>query len=98
MDDLVDGLVRLMHSPDDFTGPVNLDNPGEFTILELAQKNIAMTGSKSQVVHRPLPSDDPTQRQPDISLAKRALDWTPRVALEEGLQSTIEYFRRMGNA
>ena len=93
VDDLVDGLVRLMDSADDFTGPVNLGNPGEFTILELAKKIIAMTGSKSQLVYHPLPADDPTQRKPDIALAKRILDWTPRVALEDGLQKAIAYFR-----
>src|SRR5450759_4194594 len=93
VDDLVDGLVRLMNSPDDFTGPVNLGNPGEFTILQLAQKIIAMTGSKSQLVYRPLPSDDPTQRQPNIELAKRILDWAPRVALDDGLTHAIAYFR-----
>ena len=93
VDDLVDGLVRLMNSPDDFTGPVNLGNPGEFTILELATKIIAMTGSKSQVVHRLLPSDDPIQRQPNIELAKRILDWAPRVALDDGLTHAIAYFR-----
>ena len=74
VDDLVDGLMRLMNSPDDFTGPVNLGNPGEFTILELAQKVIALTGSKSAIAFKPLPADDPTQRQPDIALAKRILD------------------------
>jgi UDP-glucuronate decarboxylase len=89
----VDGLVRLMNSPDDFTGPVNLGNPGEFTILELAKKVIALTGSKSAIAFKPLPSDDPTQRQPDIALAKRILDWTPRVALDDGLTQAIAYFR-----
>ncbi|MCX7140584.1 MAG: SDR family oxidoreductase [Proteobacteria bacterium] len=98
VDDLVDGLVRLMDSADDFTGPVNLGNPGEFTILELAQKIIAMTGSKSQLVYRPLPADDPTQRKPDIELAKRVLDWTPGVALEDGLKKAIAYFRDSNGA
>ena len=93
MDDLVDGLVRLMDSPDDFTGPVNLGNPGEFTILELAQKIVDLTGSRSQIEFRPLPSDDPTQRKPDICLAKRILDWAPRVALDDGLARAIAYFR-----
>ena len=93
VDDLVDGLVRLMHSADDFTGPVNLGNPGEFSILELAQKVIALTGSKSTLAFKPLPSDDPTQRQPDIDLARRVLDWTPRVALDDGLTRAIAYFR-----
>src|SRR6187455_1546845 len=79
VDDLVDGLIRLMGSPDDFTGPVNLGNPDEFTIGALAQKVIALTGAKSAVVSRPLPSDDPVQRQPDISLARKALDWSPKL-------------------
>jgi UDP-glucuronate decarboxylase len=93
VDDLVDGLVRLMNSPDDFTGPVNLGNPGEFTILELARKIVAMTGSNAQIEFKPLPADDPTQRQPDIALAKRILDWAPRVALDDGLTQAIAYFR-----
>jgi UDP-glucuronate decarboxylase len=93
VDDLVDGLVRLMNSPDDFTGPVNLGNPGEFTILELARMIIAMTGSNSRIEFKPLPTDDPTQRKPDIDLAKRVLDWTPRVALDDGLTRAIAYFR-----
>ncbi len=84
VDDLVDGLVRLMNSPDDFTGPVNLGNPGEFTIKELAQKIIAITGSKSQLVFQPLPSDDPTQRKPVIDLARRVLDWTPALRWKTG--------------
>jgi UDP-glucuronate decarboxylase len=87
-------LVRAwLSSPDDFNGPVNLGNPGELTILELAQKIIAMTNSKSQVVYRPLPADDPTQRKADVALAKRALDWTPRVALDDGLTHAIAYLR-----
>ncbi len=93
VDDLVDGLVRLMNSPDDFTGPVNLGNPGEFTILELAQKVITLTGSISPIVFNPLPADDPTQRQPNIALARRMLDWAPCVALDEGLPRIIAYFR-----
>jgi UDP-glucuronate decarboxylase len=93
VDDLVDGLVRLMDSADEFTGPVNLGNPGEFTILELAQKIIALTRSKSQIEFGPLPSDDPTQRKPDIGLAKRMLDWAPRIVLDDGLPRTIAYFR-----
>jgi len=96
VDDLVDGLVRLMDSADESTGPVNLGNPGEFTILELAQKIIALTGSKSQIEFRPLPSDDPTQRKPDIGLATRMLDWTPRISLDEGLPRAIAYFRASG--
>ena len=96
VDDLVDGLVRLMeNTPDDFTGPVNLGNPREFTILELAQKVIALLGSGSKIIHKPLPQDDPMQRRPDISLAKNALGWEPRMRLEEGLLPTVDYFRRV---
>ena len=98
VDDLVEGLVRLMNSPDDFTGPVNLGNTGEFTILELAQKIIEMTGSTSRLVRQPLPADDPMQRKPDIGIAKRVLDWTPRVPLADGLARTIAYFRNSGGA
>ena len=94
VDDLVDGLVRLMDSPDDFTGPVNMGNPDEFTILELAQKVIALTGAKSRLENKPLPSDDPRQRQPDIALAKEKLGWAPKIALAEGLPKTIDYFRK----
>lgn len=97
VDDMVEGFIRLMNTPDDFTGPVNLGNPGEFTILELAEKVIKMTGSKSKIVHKPLPSDDPRQRQPDITLAKSALKWSPKVSLDEGLGATIEYFRHLVN-
>ncbi len=93
VDDLVDGLIRLMDSPDSVTGPVNLGNPSEFTILELAEKLIAATGSKSRVVHKPLPPDDPTQRQPDISLARKTLKWKPVTHLDKGLEKTVEYFR-----
>ena len=92
VDDMVDGFVRLMNSADDFTGPVNLGNPGEFSILELAEKVIEMTGSKSQIVQKPLPHDDPKQRQPDISLANRELGWQPGTVLEQGLKPTIAYF------
>lgn len=92
VDDLVDGLVRMMNTSDKITGPVNLGNPGEFTILELAEKVIRLTGSKSKIVFQPLPSDDPMQRQPDISKAKNLLAWEPGVQLDEGLQRTIEYF------
>jgi len=92
VDDLVEGLARLMDSPDDFTGPVNLGNPVEFSILRLAENVIKMTGSASKVVFKPLPSDDPTQRQPDITLAKEKLGWLPGIKLEEGLKKTIEYF------
>ena len=91
-DDLIEGFVRLMNSPKEVTGPVNLGNPGEFTMLELAQLVIELTGSKSKLVHMPLPQDDPKQRRPDIGLAKRELGWQPKVALREGLTHTIGYF------
>lgn len=90
--DLVEGLYRLMNA-EDFTGPVNLGNPGEFTILELAEKIIKLTGSKSKIIFKPLPTDDPKQRKPDIGLAKEKLGWEPKVFLDEGLPKTIEYFR-----
>lgn len=93
VDDLVDGMVRMMNSREGFTGPVNLGNPGEFTMLELAEKVIRLTGSKSKIVHRPLPQDDPTQRKPVIDLAKKELDWEPKISLDEGLVKTIAYFR-----
>jgi UDP-glucuronate decarboxylase len=95
VDDLVDALMRMMATADDVTGPVNVGNPGEFTMMELAQKVIELTGSKSQIVKKPLPSDDPKQRQPDITLAKKALGWEPTTPLAEGLKKTIEYFRAM---
>ena len=95
VDNLVDGLVRLMDSPAGFTGPVNLGNPNEFTIRQLAEKVIAMTGSKSAIVEKPLPSDDPTQRQPDISLARSKLGWEPDIQLEQGLVQTISYFQQL---
>jgi UDP-glucuronate decarboxylase len=92
VDDLIDGLLRLMASGDDVAGPVNLGNPEEFTVLELARTVIELTGSRSRVVHLPLPQDDPRQRQPDISKAKQILDWSPRTSLREGLAKTIAYF------
>ena len=92
-DDLIDGLVRLMAAPDDVTGPINLGNPNEFTICDLAKKIIAMTGSKSDLQSAPLPSDDPLQRCPDITLAAKELGWKPKVELEEGLRKTIAYFK-----
>lgn len=92
VDDLIEGIVRFMNQTE-CVGPMNLGNPVEFTILELAQKVIELTGSKSRIVHRPLPEDDPKQRQPDISLARRVLGWEPKVPLEEGLRRTIPYFR-----
>jgi UDP-glucuronate decarboxylase len=88
--DLIDGFYRLMNS--EITGPVNLGNPGEFTMLELAEKTIQLTNSKSKIVYKPLPEDDPRQRKPEISLAKSKLDWQPTITLEEGLKKTIEYF------
>ena len=93
VDDLVDGLIRLMDSPDHVTGPINLGNPVEFTMLELAQRVVALTGSRSEIVHRPLPQDDPRQRQPDIARARELLDWEPTVPLAEGLERTVAYFR-----
>ena len=95
VDDLIEGFLRLMDSPDDVTGPVNLGNPGEFTIRELAEKVVAMTGSSSEIVSKPLPKDDPERRRPDISLAKEHLGWEPKVKLEDGLATTITYFRRL---
>ncbi len=95
VDDLIEGFLRLMAMPDDFSGPVNLGNPGEFTMLELAEKVKAITGSRSELVHKPLPVDDPKQRQPDISLAKTALQWQPKVPLDEGLKKTIQYFDQL---
>ena len=92
VDDLIEAFVLLMDSEDGFTGPVNLGNPGEFTIKELAEIIIDLTNSKSELVYKPLPSDDPMQRQPDISLAKEKLNWEPRVSLKEGLEKTIPYF------
>jgi UDP-glucuronate decarboxylase len=91
--DLIEGMIRMMNSGDDFTGPVNIGNPGEFTMLELAEKVIAMTGSKSKIVFSPLPSDDPKMRKPDIALAKAKLNWEPKVGLDEGLKETIDYFK-----
>ncbi|PKP02322.1 MAG: NAD-dependent dehydratase, partial [Bacteroidetes bacterium HGW-Bacteroidetes-9] len=93
--DLLDGMIRLMNTGDDFTGPVNVGNPNEFTILQLAEKVIRLTGSKSKIILQPLPTDDPMQRQPDISLAKSKLGWEPKVELEEGLMHTIEYFKNI---
>lgn len=92
VDDLVEGLIRLMESPDGVTGPINLGNPGEFTIRELAEHVIDLTGSKSSLTNKPLPQDDPKQRQPDITRAKTQLDWEPEIALRGGLQKTIAYF------
>lgn len=98
VDDLIDGLVRLMNSRDGFTGPVNLGNPNEFTIRQLAELVIELTGSKSRIDYHDLPSDDPKQRQPDIALARSELDWAPTVELKEGLTRTIEYFEKLLSA
>jgi UDP-glucuronate decarboxylase len=95
VDDLVDGLIRLMGTPDDVTGPVNLGNPVEFTIRELAESVIGLTGSSSKIAYRPLPEDDPKQRCPDISLAKKLLAWEPQVQLRDGLMKTVEYFDQL---
>ncbi|SFP33238.1 UDP-glucuronate decarboxylase [Ectopseudomonas composti] len=92
VDDLVEGFVRLMGTSDDVTGPINLGNPGEFTMLQLAERVLALTGSSSKLVFRPLPQDDPKQRQPDITQAKAVLDWQPTIALDNGLEKTISYF------
>lgn len=92
VDDLIEGFVRLMATEDEFIGPVNIGNPGEFTILQLAEKVIELTASRSKIVYIPLPSDDPMQRKPDISLAKEKLNWQPTICLEEGLRKTIAYF------
>ncbi|MGE4506889.1 MAG: UDP-glucuronic acid decarboxylase family protein [Desulfovibrionaceae bacterium] len=96
VDDMIEGFVRMMEaSPEGFTGPVNMGNPGEFTIRELAEKVVRMTGSRSKLDLRPLPSDDPVRRQPDISLAREALGWSPQVELEQGLEKTIAYFKEL---
>jgi len=95
VDDLIEGMIRFFESADDITGPINLGNPGEFTILELAEKILELTGSKSEIVFKPLPADDPRQRRPDISMAKRILDWEPKVNLEEGLKKTIGAFDKL---
>ncbi|MFO1131443.1 MAG: UDP-glucuronic acid decarboxylase family protein [Hyphomicrobiales bacterium] len=94
-DDLVEGFLRLMDSPRDVTGPINLGNPGEFTMIELAEQVLKLTGSRSKIIHLPLPQDDPRQRRPDITLARQKLGWEPRVPLAEGLKLTIEYFRQL---
>jgi UDP-glucuronate decarboxylase len=93
VDDLVEGMIRMMASPDQFIGPVNMGNPNEFTILELAEKVIKLTGSNSKIIYKPLPSDDPMMRQPDISIAKKELKWSPKIELDEGLIKTIEFFK-----
>ena len=95
VDDLVEALLRMMDTPAEFTGPMNIGNPGEFTMIELAEKVLSLAGSRSTLVFEPLPSDDPKQRQPDISLAKATIGWEPKVALEDGLKETIAYFRKL---
>jgi UDP-glucuronate decarboxylase len=95
VDDLIEGFIKLMHSPDDFTGPVNLGNPIEITILELAEKILRLTSSRSKIIFKPLPADDPRQRRPDISLAEGKLGWSPKVPLETGLAKTIDYFESL---
>jgi UDP-glucuronate decarboxylase len=89
---MIDGLIRLMNSPDDLTGPINLGNPEEITILELADKIIKLAASRSEIIFKPLPADDPRQRKPDITLAKEKLGWSPWTSLEEGLEKTIRYY------
>ncbi len=93
VDDLLEGFLRFMDTDDQLTGPINIGNPGEFTILELAEKIISLTGSKSKIINLPLPADDPTQRKPDITKAKKELNWYPKVDLEDGLKETIAYFK-----
>ena len=97
VDDLVDGMIRLMDSPDDVTGPINVGNPGEFTMIELAETVLKLVGSKSKLVRQPLPADDPKQRKPDITRAQSVLGWEPKVQLEDGLKETIAYFRKLLN-
>ncbi len=94
-DDLVEVIIRMMNGPDDFVGPVNIGNPDEFTIKELAEEVLRQVGGRSKLVHRPLPADDPTQRKPDITLARQRLAWEPKVKLKDGLAKTIEYFKRV---
>ena len=94
VDDLIEGMIRMMNSPDGFTGPVNLGNPGEFTIAELANIVVRKIANNSKIIHKELPKDDPTQRRPDISLAKKMLNWEPKINLETGLERTILYFKK----
>jgi UDP-glucuronate decarboxylase len=98
VDDLIEAMLRMMDTSADVTGPVNIGNPDEFTMIELAEKVLQLTGSKSRLVRQPLPQDDPKQRQPDISLAKKMIDWSPRVSLDDGLVETIAYFKRLLSA
>ena len=94
IDDLIDAIIKVMNTKDEFLGPINLGNPSEFTIEELAQKIIKLTKSKSKLIYKSLPQDDPQQRKPDISLAQKTINWNPNVALDEGLKKTITYFRK----
>ena len=95
VDDLVEGLILLMNSKEACTGPINLGNPTEFTILQLAQKVVDISGSKARIIHKPLPMDDPKQRKPDITLAQNELNWTPEIKLDDGLTRTIDYFDKL---
>ena len=95
VDDLIECMVRFMQTPDDFIGPMNMGNPGEFTIRELAEKVVELTGSSSKIVYEPLPGDDPRQRRPNIDLARKMVGWEPKVRLEEGLKKTIAYFEEL---
>jgi UDP-glucuronate decarboxylase len=95
VDDMVEGLVRMMNGPDNFIGPVNLGNPDELSILDIAKLIVSLTGSTSKIIFEPLPQDDPLQRQPDITLAREKLDWEPKLDIETGLKKTIEYFRKI---
>jgi UDP-glucuronate decarboxylase len=95
VDDLIDAMIKMMNSEKGFTGPVNIGNPGEFTMLQLAEMVLKLSNSKSKIIYQPLPSDDPKQRQPNIDLAKTKLGWQPKVNLEDGLKETITYFKRM---
>ena len=97
VDDLIEGMIRLMDSPDDVTGPINVGNPGEFTMIQLAETVLKLVGSKSKLVRQPLPADDPKQRKPDITRAQSVLGWEPKVQLEDGLKETIAYFRKLLN-
>jgi UDP-glucuronate decarboxylase len=97
VDDLVEGITKMMNSRENFIGPVNLGNPNEFTILELAKRIIKLTDSKSKIIYQPLPEDDPMQRQPNIDLAKKELNWEPKISFEEGIKKTIDYFERLLN-
>jgi UDP-glucuronate decarboxylase len=95
VDDLTDGMIRMMNAPNDFIGPVNIGNPCEFSILELAEKIIKLSGSRSKIIFEPLPNDDPMQRQPDITMVKDRLGWEPKIDIEEGILKTIEYFKQI---